>query len=98
MNDRVADLPPEYCQYQDDGCEFASSCLNCPLPICVYDEPGGKLKLQKRRRAVEMERLHTHGGKTIMELARIYGVSDRTVQRALKAVSQNEQNVEGVEL
>jgi DNA-binding transcriptional ArsR family regulator len=85
MNDHVADLPPEFCQYQDDGCEFAASCLNCHLPICVYDEPRGKQKIQKRRRAAEMARLSNGEGKTIKELAHVYGVSPRTVQRALKA-------------
>ena len=36
------DLPPEYCHYRDEGCEFADSCLNCPFPQCIYDEPRGK--------------------------------------------------------
>ncbi len=84
MSDCVVDLPPEYCQYRDEGCEFAQSCLNCHLPICVYDEPGGKQRLVKRRRAAEMARLFTKEGKSIGELAQIFGVSIRTVQRALK--------------
>lgn len=79
-----ADLPPEYCQYQDNGCEFAESCLNCHLPICIYDEPGGKQRLLKRRRNAEMIRLATVEGKSIREIAPIFGVSTRTVQRALK--------------
>jgi hypothetical protein len=80
------DLPPEYCHYQDVGCEFASSCLNCPLPLCVYDEPGGKRRLLKRQRAQEMARLFTTEGKGQKELAEIFGVSQRTVQRALKSI------------
>ncbi len=32
------DLPPEYCHYRDEGCEFADSCLNCPLSRCIYDD------------------------------------------------------------
>ena len=84
MSDCVVDLPPEYCQYHDNGCEFAQSCLNCHLPVCVYDEPGGKQRLLKRRRAEEMERQFTREGKSIGELAQIFGVSRRTVQRALK--------------
>jgi AraC-like DNA-binding protein len=84
MDDYVVDLPPEYCQYHDAGCEFAQSCLNCHLPICVYDEPGGKQKLIKRRRAKEMAQLFTGEGKSIRELAQVFGVSTRTVQRALK--------------
>jgi len=78
------DLPPEYCRYQDEGCEFAESCLNCPLPVCIYEEPGGKRRLLKRLRAKEMARLFTAEGKGIKELAQIYRVSERTVQRALK--------------
>jgi len=85
MNDLITDLPPEYCQYHDEGCEFAQSCLNCHLPVCVYDEPGGKQRLLKRRRAAEMARLFTGEGKSIGELAQIFAVSNRTVQRALKA-------------
>jgi AraC-like DNA-binding protein len=110
MSDCVVDLPPEYCQYHDDGCEFAQSCLNCHLPICVYDEPGGKQRLVKRRRAAEMALLFTGEGKSIGELAQIFGVSRRTVQRALKAAfgdtkflsispvtNMGEKNGEGVE-
>ncbi len=85
MNDSSLDLPPEYCHYQDDGCEFAHSCLNCHLPVCVYDEQGGKQRLKKRRRATEMARLFKNEGKNIGELAQIFGVSKRTVQRALKS-------------
>jgi AraC-like DNA-binding protein len=55
------------------------------LPICVYDEPGGKQRLLKRRRAAEMARLFTMESKTVKELAQIFGVSKRTVQRALKS-------------
>ena len=25
----------------DDGCEYSSSCLQCPLPACKYDDPIG---------------------------------------------------------
>ena len=83
-NEVKLDLPPEYCRYRDEGCDLADSCLNCPLPKCIYDEPGGKQRWLKRLRAGEMARLFTTGGKGIKELALIFGVSQRTVQRALK--------------
>ena len=95
MNDFTTDLPPEYCQYHDEGCEFAQSCLNCHLPICVYDEPGGKQRLLKRRRAAEMARLFTREGKNIGELAQIFGVSSRTVQRALKVAFRDKTRENG---
>jgi len=94
--DMEMDLPPEFCRYQDDGCELAatylghkSSCLNCPFSRCVYDEPGGKQRMIKRLRAREMARLFNKEGKGIKELAIMFGVSRRTVQRALKAASDD---------
>jgi len=91
------DLIPEYCHYNDEGCEFADSCLNCPLPLCVYDVPGGRQRLLKRRRAEEMARLFTEEGKSTRELTQIFGVSLRTVQRALKVVFESKTDVEVTE-
>ena len=85
-NDVGLDLPPEFCHYRDEGCELADSCLTCPLPVCIYEEPGGKRRLLKRRRDREMGRQFTEEGKRVKELAQIFGVSQRTVQRALKVV------------
>ncbi|HUV56991.1 MAG TPA: helix-turn-helix domain-containing protein [Dehalococcoidales bacterium] len=94
-NDEL-DLPPEYHRYRDEGCEAAtaylgnpSSCLNCPFPNCIYDQYGGKQRWLKRLRDKEMVILFTTEGKGIKELALIFGVSQRTVQRALKR-SKNE--------
>ncbi len=78
------DLPPEYCHYRDEGCEFAVSCLSCPLTKCIYDEPGGRQHWLKRQRDRQIVRLFTIEGKRAKELALIFGLSQRTVQRALK--------------
>ncbi|MFC1966711.1 hypothetical protein ACFLWI_07225 [Chloroflexota bacterium] len=83
-SDVELDLPPEYCQYRDEGCDLSDSCLNCPFAKCIYDEPGGKQHWLKKLRAREMVRLFTTKGKDIKELALIFGVSQRTVQRALR--------------
>ena len=83
------DLPPEYCRYHDEGCVFADSCLNCPLPMCVHDEPGGRQHLLKRQRDEDMSRLFTEEGKDTRELAQIFGVSLRTVQRILKTARED---------
>ncbi len=79
-----SDLPPEYCHYRDEGCELADSCLHCPLPQCIYDQPRGRQRWLKKLRAKEMARLFTTKDKGIKELAEMFGVSQRTVQRALK--------------
>jgi AraC-like DNA-binding protein len=78
------DLPPEYCHYKDEGCDFLDSCLNCPLPQCLYDEPRGKQRWLKELRNREIERLYREGWK-IKELAVMLGLSRRTIQRALKS-------------
>ena len=83
------DLPPEFCRYRDEGCELARSCLNCPFEQCVYDEPGGKQRLVKGVRDKEMARLYISGSKGIADLSDMFGVSKRTVQRALKAAPEN---------
>ena len=78
------DLLPECMRYRDEGCEFADSCLNCPFDRCIYELPRGRQYWLKRRRDKEMVRLFTIEGKTVRELALMVGVSQRTVQRALK--------------
>ena len=79
------DLPPEYCRYRDEGCELADSCLKCPFPQCVYDEPGGRQRWRKRMRDKEISRMFSSEGKGLKELALIFNVSQRTIQRALKS-------------
>ena len=78
------DLPPEYCHYQDNGCEFADSCLDCPFPECLYAQPGGKQRWLKKLRDREMVRLASTGGRGVKELATMFRLSQRTVQRVLK--------------
>ena len=78
------DLPPEY-----EGCEFASSCLNCPFSRCIYDEQGGRQHHAKSLRNNDMVRLRREG-RGVRELALIFGVSQRTVQRALKGSAEKE--------
>ena len=84
LENNELDLPPEYCHYQDEGCEFANFCLHCPFPQCIYEQPRGRQRWLKKLRAGEVMRLFTTEGKGVKELATIFGVSQRTIQRALK--------------
>ena len=77
------DLKPEYCHYKDEGCEYAQSCLECPYPQCLYDEPRGRQQWLKELRNKEINKLFSVGWK-VKELALVFGVSQRTIQRALK--------------
>ena len=76
------DSLPEHTPYQDTGCEVYRSCLSCPLARCIYDEPGGARRLlagQRDRSIVLMQRR----GANVNSIARRFGVSRRTVFRAL---------------
>jgi len=79
------DLLPEYCRYRDEGCEFADSCLNCPFPQCIYEEFGGRQHWLKKLRDRDIARLFSSDGKGVRELALMFGVSRRTIQRALES-------------
>jgi hypothetical protein len=76
------DLLPEYCRYQDDGCEFADSCLNCPFPECIYAQPGGRQQWLKKLRDKEVLQLQTSQGKGVKELAEMFGVRASRRQEA----------------
>jgi len=78
-------LLPEEFPYEDDGCELWPHCLTCPFPYCIKEEPWGKERWLKKRRAERMMELKQEG-KSIKEIARIFEVSPRTVQRALKVM------------
>ena len=76
------DLLSDEVEWRDQGCEFFPSCLNCPLPRCVEDEPRGQQRLRmaaRRKRMEELRRL----GKSVGEIAELFRVSKRTVQRVL---------------
>jgi len=84
-----SDLPPEYCHYRDEGCEFDKSCLNCHFPRCIYEEPRGKQRWLKDKRNNEIIRLYGGGGWGVRELAQLFRLSQRTIQRALRNTSSN---------
>lgn len=83
MSDVELDLPPEYCHYRDEGCELHPSCLRCPLPRCVYDEPGGKGQWHRNRRDQKLLMLHREGV-DVPSLVRRFGITERTVYRILR--------------
>lgn len=83
------DFPPEYVRYRDEGCDLSDSCLECPLPRCRYDEPGWRRREAMKRRDREVMRMRKSSGKSARELARMFGISVRTVHRITRR-SQDE--------
>ena len=92
------DLLPEYCHYRDEGCEFADSCLGCPFPQCLYDQPRGKQRWLKELRNKEIARLFSNGDWGVKELASLFGLSQRTIQRALKSTLSISSSKQGMEI
>jgi len=76
-------LLPDEINWRDEGCEVFQACLSCPLPRCVEEEPRGQQRLRlaaRNKRMVELRR----SGKSVTDIAGLFGVSQRTVQRALR--------------
>ena len=82
----VLDGLPELMHYADTGCEVASSCLHCPLPQCKYDDPAWYQAYRRQGRDAELLAAHKDEGLSVFQVAERFGVSPRTVHRALKRV------------
>ena len=82
----AVDVLPERYRYEDDGCEVSPSCLRCPLPRCKYDDPGWLNRLVREQRDRRILRVWLEAGTPVDDLARRFGVSERTVFRILAAV------------
>ncbi|GBD24356.1 hypothetical protein HRbin29_02034 [bacterium HR29] len=90
------DALPENTEYRDTGCDLYPSCLRCPLPRCRYDEPGGALAILRARRDAAIIAAYRRG-KRVDELARMFGISRRTVFRVLRAArAGGDENARGV--
>jgi hypothetical protein len=86
MIDSELDLLPDEIDWRDEGCAVFGSCLRCPLPRCVEEEPRGQQRLRLALRNQRMAELR-RSGKSVKYIAGLFGVSQRTVQRALRAKS-----------
>lgn len=62
------------------GCDVHPLCLECPLPRCVYEEPGGEKRALREKRNEEIRRLF-HKGIGVEELAFAFNLSFRSIYR-----------------
>ena len=79
-----ADTLPENINYRDDGCEVSFSCLDCPLPICKFDDPGWIQRESRQSRDEAMISARRSENLSVAEVAERFEVSTRTVHRVLK--------------
>ena len=79
--------PTELSEYRDEGCEASVSCLSCPLPGCLEEQPAARKKWLKQARDREVLDHWKKGGSTA-ETARAVGLSQRTVQRIVREATR----------
>ena len=81
--DDELDLLPEFKIYQDEGCELAASCLECPYPRCVMEHPRGRSKWIRKYRDREIVRLHFKKKMSVREIAARFKINIQTVYNVI---------------
>ena len=83
------DSLPEHYPYRDDGCHVSPSCLNCPLTVCILDDPSQLQRAAYAARQADRQRAikalvdeNLRPG----EISRRLNISLRTVFRELKVL------------
>ena len=83
------ELSSDDSNYFDTGCKYSPTCLNCPLPICIYDDPNFFKNFIKENRDKSIFQDYEKG-MSVKELSIKYEVSIRTIQRSIKLDSSAE--------
>ena len=92
-----SDTLPENTRYKDEGCDASLTCLECPLSLCKYDDPGWLQRESRRTRDDEIFRLRSQKI-AVVEISKRFGISTRTVHRIVQRggaipVSSDEEGV-----
>jgi len=71
------------CKEASDFLGYPSSCKSCPFPKCIFDDPKLRKKYSdKTVRNKNIRRLYQKGAK-VEDIATIYNLHTRTVQRVI---------------
>ena len=96
----IPDDVSEFYHYEDTGCEASDSCLDCPLPLCKYDDPAWYQRNRRLARDFRILRVMTQESLSIEETAQRFSVTVRTVfrimQRCREATMQGDTAGEGL--
>ena len=71
-------------RHKDTGCKYHPSCLERPEPVCIYELPDSDKRCKRtvdRNQAIRDE--YQNSRKSHKEIADMFGVHARTVQRVL---------------
>ena len=69
--------------YRDEGCRYWRTCLSCPFPRCVFEEPGGPARALRAGRDREIRRRFARG-ETAPAIAVRFGLTRRSVYRIVE--------------
>ena len=74
---------PTFYYYEDNGCEVASTCLECPLPRCKFDDMEWFAKYRRLAKDLKVAAIIRAEGMSIAEAAERFSITPRTVFRVL---------------
>ena len=80
----IADDVPEFYHYEDTGCEASDSCLDCPLPMCRYDDPVWYQRNRRLANDFRVVQVIERENLSIDEASLRFGVAPRTVFRIMQ--------------
>ncbi|KKK70294.1 hypothetical protein LCGC14_2925440 [marine sediment metagenome] len=70
--------------YNECGCEVSPCCLDCPLPVCKYEEEQGMQTVRANQKYLMIVHLLDEG-RSVDWIMQVTGISRRTVYRAQAA-------------
>ncbi len=94
----IVDAVPELFHYEDTGCEASSSCLNCPLPRCKYDDPVWFQRNQRLARDLKVLTTMRLEDLTVEEAAERFSVTVRTIFRIMRRCREATADLESEDL
>ena len=74
---------PSIEHYEDNGCEVAATCLECPLPRCKFDDMEWFGKYRRLARDLRIASIIDEEGLSIADAAERFSITPRTVFRVL---------------
>ena len=80
----TSDDVSEFYHYEDTGCEASDSCLDCPLPVCKYDNPDWYHRNRRLAKDFRMVQIIQQESLSVAGAAERFGITSRTVFRIMQ--------------
>ena len=80
----ASDDVSEFYHYEDTGCEASDSCLDCPLPVCKYDNPDWYHRNRRFAKDFRIVQIMQQESLSVAGAAERFGITPRTVFRIMQ--------------